>query len=101
MPKIREPYTYNTSTYFGYILTEAPNLNLEALHIFLTETLEKLLKSIRFADFQSFFIVLPNEFVLLREMLEVKFIELFGRKVARDIFTYEQMKHATTVVQDD
>ncbi len=34
-------------------------------------------------------------------MLEIKFIELFGRKVARDIFTYEQMRHATTVVQDD
>lgn len=34
-------------------------------------------------------------------MFEIKFIELFGRKVARDIFTYEQMRHATTVVQDD
>lgn len=34
-------------------------------------------------------------------MLETKFIELFGRKVARDIFSYEQMKHATTVIQDE
>lgn len=34
-------------------------------------------------------------------MFETKFIELFGRRVARDIFSYEQMKHATTVVQDD
>ncbi len=34
-------------------------------------------------------------------MFETKFIELFGRRVARDIFAYEQMKHATTVVQDD
>ena len=101
MPKIREPYTYNTSTYFGYILSETPDLDLEALRIFLTETLENSLENIRFTDFTSFFIVLPNEFVLLREMLEVKFIELFGRKVARDIFTYEQMKHATTVVQDE
>lgn len=33
-------------------------------------------------------------------MLETKFIELFGRKVARDVFSYEQMRHATTVVQD-
>jgi hypothetical protein len=45
--------------------------------------------------------VIPSEFVLLREMFETKFIELFGRKIARDIFSYEQMKHATTVVQDD
>ena len=55
---------------------------------------------IDFRDFSSFFLVLPDQFVLLREMMEVKFIELFGRKVARDIFSYEQMKHATTVVQD-
>lgn len=31
----------------------------------------------------------------------MKFIELFGRKIARDVFSYEQMKHATTVVQDE
>jgi glucosamine 6-phosphate synthetase-like amidotransferase/phosphosugar isomerase protein len=28
MPKIREPYTYNTSTYFGYMLAETPDLDL-------------------------------------------------------------------------
>jgi hypothetical protein len=33
-------------------------------------------------------------------MIETKFIELFGRKVGRDVFSYEQMKHATTVIQD-
>ena len=55
---------------------------------------------IDFSRFSSFFLVIPDQFVLLREMFEVKFIELFGRKVARDIFSYEQMKHATTVVQD-
>lgn len=43
MPKIREPYTYNTSTYFGYILAENPELNLEKLRIFLTETLTQSL----------------------------------------------------------
>lgn len=43
MPKIREPYTYNTSTYFGYILAENPELNLEKLRIFLIETLTQSL----------------------------------------------------------
>jgi hypothetical protein len=28
MPKIREPYTYNTSTYFGYMLAEYRESNL-------------------------------------------------------------------------
>ena len=113
MPKIREPYTYNTSTYFGYMLAETPDLDLVKLREFITGTLENSLrhceersnpgtqKILNFADYSSFFIVIPNEFVLLREMFETKFIELFGRKVARDIFSYEQMKHATTVVQDD
>lgn len=101
MPKIREPYTYNTSTYFGYMLAETPDLDLASLREFITGTLENEIAKINFAEYSSFFIVIPNEFVLLREMFETKFIELFGRKVARDIFSYEQMKHATTVVQDD
>ena len=202
MPKIREPYTYNTSTYFGYMLAETPDIDLVKLREFLTGELSHALSfrtewnevrnparnhtsllsfsegesdsvitswarnfsvsedseqdvptrgilpishsldmtdsshlsfraeavaevekshsdedlptrgiltistsvemtgSIDFSQFSSFFLVIPDEFVLLREMFEVKFIELFGRKVARDIFSYEQMKHATTVVQD-
>ncbi len=186
MPKIREPYTYNTSTYFGYMLAETPNIDLVKLREFLTGELSNTLSfrtlwnevrnpakkhtsllsfsegesdsvipaekvnshevkreaplgdaeiltddqrfrdkpgmtepfkndlfdsplegspkaevdGIDFSQFSSFFLVIPDEFVLLREMFEVKFIELFGRKVARDIFSYEQMKHATTVVQD-
>lgn len=171
MPKIREPYTYNTSTYFGYMLAEDPHIDLVKLREFLTgalsdalsfrsmiasiplvgrnpapsqeseqdasvvdmtdtETLSfrakaiaeveksqseidlftssrvlgtsvEMTKGIDFSHFSSFFIVLPDQFVLLREMIEVKFIELFGRRVARDVFSYEQMKHATTVVQGD
>jgi hypothetical protein len=100
MPRVREPYTYNTSTYFGYILAGTPDLDLIQLREFVTTTLEDEIAKIHFADFSSFCIVIPSEFVLLREMFETKFIELFGRRVARDIFSYEQMKHATTVVQN-
>lgn len=101
MPKIREPYTYNTSTYFGYMFAENPTLDLSRLEEFISWDIETILKTIDFSQYKSFFIVIPDEFVLLREMLEIKFIELFGRKVARDVFSYEQMKHATTVVQDE
>ncbi|GAB0174210.1 MAG: hypothetical protein HHAS10_00890 [Candidatus Altimarinota bacterium] len=104
MPKIREPYTYNTSTYFGYMLAEYPESSLTDLEAYLSDILTPLLKGIlkdiEIGNLTSFFLVIPNEFVLLREMFEVKFIELFGRKVARDIFSHEQMKHATTVVPD-
>lgn len=101
MPKIREPYTYNTSTYFGYMLAETPDLDLIGLKDFLENTIDEMLETTDFSQFSSFFVVIPDQFVLLREMFEVKFIELFGRKVARDVFSYEQMKHATTVVQDE
>ncbi len=100
MPKIEEPYTYNTSTYFGYMLAEDPSLDMNALEIFITNTLEREIQKIDFSQYTSFCIVIPDQFVLIREMFETKFIELFGRKVARDVFSYEQMKHATTVVQE-
>jgi hypothetical protein len=32
-------------------------------------------------------------------MLTTKFVELFARRFARDVFTWEQSKHATTVVE--
>ena len=34
-------------------------------------------------------------------MLKVKFIELFGRMIARDVETSEYMRHATTIVPAD
>ncbi len=101
MPKIEEPYTYNTSTYFGYMLAEDPSLDLEKLESFIINILELEIQKIDFTKYTSFCIVIPDQFVLIREMFETKFIELFGRKVARDVFTYEQMKHATTVVQEE
>ena len=45
MPKIREPYTYNTSTYFGYMLAETPHLDLVKLREFITDELTDALSS--------------------------------------------------------
>ena len=100
-PKISEPYTYNTSTYFGYIYwSESQNYSLENVKNYL-QNLEKNLENFDFSRFSSFFVVIPNEFALLKNMIETKFIELFGRKVARDVATFEQIKHAMTVIPDD
>ncbi len=83
------------------MLAEDPSLDLEKLESFIINILELEIQKIDFTKYTSFCIVIPDQFVLIREMFETKFIELFGRKVARDVFSYEQMKHATTVVQDD
>ena len=49
MPRVREPYTYNTSTYFGYMLAETPDLDLVALREFITDELTDALSFPHFA----------------------------------------------------
>jgi hypothetical protein len=41
---------------------------------------------------------MPSAFPEVIRMLHVKFTQLFGRTLARDIETFEYMRHATTVV---
>ena len=98
-PKNREPYTYNTSTYMGMILgftREDP----QAIYDFIQETVAAM----DFPDFSKhdkFYLIVPPQFFGIIRMLHVKFIELFGRRVARDVETSEYVKHATTVVPSD
>lgn len=101
-PKITEPYTYNTSTYFGYIYgSELGAYTPQAVQDWIHTVLAPSLKGVSLDQYNGFVIVLPNSFALLKDMISTKFIELFGRRVARDIATYEQMKHAITVVPSE
>ena len=52
----------------------------------------------QFADYDKFFMILPSQFAEVVPMIDTKFIELFGRQIARDVNTSEYMMHATTVV---
>ena len=99
-PKQREPYTYNTSTYMGMILSkkrEKPQYILDHIE----NAVKPAVDDFDFSRFDGFYFIVPDKFDKLREIFATKFVELFGRKVARDIFTPEQSKHATTVVQSD
>ena len=100
-PSRPEPYTYNTSTYMGMILAKTKESTRKILrHIKdVDAALEQHPTS--FANYDAFFLLVPERFDLIREMLKTKFVELFGRRVARDIFTWEQAKHATTLVEND
>lgn len=98
-PKNREPYTYNTSTYLGMILgytgenpAEIYNFILEKINLATFPDLSR---------YDKFFLIVPPRFSGIIRMLQVKFIELFGRKIARDIETSEYMKHAVTVAPSD
>jgi len=94
-PKNREPYTYNTSTYMAMILgytKEDPRKIME----FINQQVATLpLPDLSLID--KYYLIVPPRFAGIIRMLQVKFIELFGRNIARDIETSEYVRHATTV----
>ncbi len=91
LPKQREPYTYNTSTYLGMILANGKeNVNEIYKHL-------NRIKVPSMKKYDSFYLILPKEFDAVREMLVTKFDELFGPKIMGRVYTTEQTKHAKTV----
>lgn len=94
-PKNREPYTYNTSTYMGMILG-ATDEDPVAIGQFITQRVSQL-QFPDFSRFDKYYLIVPPEFSNIVRMLQVKFIELFGRNIARDVETSEYVRHATTV----
>ncbi|HEY4964219.1 MAG TPA: hypothetical protein VIH90_05980 [Candidatus Saccharimonadales bacterium] len=98
-PKNREPYTYNTSTYMAMILGathEDPK--------YIKDFIDKVSSQLNFPDFSrynKYYLIVPAKFTGIIRMLQVKFIELFGRNIARDIETSEYVRHATTVAPSD
>ncbi len=95
-PKNAEPYTYNTSTYMGFILGATGEDPGEILS-FIRNSIDHL-DFPDFGKYRGYFLIVPEKFGGIVRMLQVKFIELFGRKIARDVETFEYMKHAVTVV---
>ncbi len=94
-PKLAEMYTYNFSTYLAMILPHTAD-NISDILDFLENKL--VINENLFKNQKNFFFILPNRFSLMSRMLNVKFIELFGRNFCRDIETEDYMLHATTVV---
>ncbi len=99
MPKNREPYTYNTSTYLSMILAKTGE-SPEAIMQFIKERIDTIAMP-AFGSYNKFYLIVPSEFTQAVRMFQVKFIELFGRMVARDVETVEYVRHATTVVPSD
>mgnify|MGYP001032705661 CR=1 FL=1 len=98
-PHQREPYTYNTSTYLSMILGKT-NENPEKIYEYIKYNLDQI-KLPKFEKYKKFYLIVPPKFSGIKRMLQVKFIELFGREIARDIETSEYVRHATTIVPSD
>jgi hypothetical protein len=98
-PKNREPYTYNTSTYMGMILSQTKESPHELLRFIGEEVAPVIPPDLGRSG--AFYLILPEAFGVMREMFVTKFDELFGPKVVGRIFNYEQTKHAKTVIGRD
>jgi hypothetical protein len=75
--------------------------NPQEIYKYIQEIIDPILESFDFSQFSSYLLVTPNNFSGVNQLFRVKFIELFWRKIARDVFSYEHMKHAITVVPDN
>ena len=95
-PKIREPYTYNTSTYLGMLLSHSGE-DAVAIHEFIEREVAPIIP-VTFASYDAFFLLVPSKYDVMREMFATKFDELFGTELMGRVFTREQAKHAKTVV---
>jgi hypothetical protein len=97
-----EPYTYNTSTYMGMILSktrEDPKAILDHIKKAVNPVVREFGTPV--GSFDAYYLLVPEPLDLIRPMLSTKFVELFGRRVARDVFTKAQAMHATTLVPYD
>lgn len=94
--KNREPYTYNTSTYLGWILAKTKE-DPKQIYDYIINTIKPQIPN-NFIHYTGYLFVTPDEFVNLNPLFEVKFIELFGRKLAKDVKSEEELRHAITVV---
>ena len=99
LPKNREPYTYNASTYMGMILAASKEDPAKIKEFLESNTAQ--IDYPNFANYNKFYLIVPAKYSGIIRMLQVKFIELFGRNIARDIETDECVPHATTVAPSD
>ncbi|MFZ2310660.1 MAG: hypothetical protein WAW11_03885 [Patescibacteria group bacterium] len=94
--KLAEPYTYNTSTYLGMILS-ATGENPLAIKNFL----KKINLPRRFKKYSAYSFVLPDEYGAIAPMLDIKRHELFGPKMSLRAFSSGEARHAKFVIRDD
>lgn len=94
--KIAEPYTYNTSTYLGMILS-ATQEDVKMIK----EFIEKLQFPEKFSKYEGYTFVLPNKFQNICPMIEIKKSELFGSLLSLRAFPEGHARHAKFVIPSE
>lgn len=91
---IAEPYTYNTSTYMGMILSKTQEDPLR-----IKEFIESLEFSDNFDGHRGYSFVVPDKFMQICPMLDIKKSELFGPFVSLRAFSQGHARHAKFVIK--
>ena len=90
--KVAEPYTYNTSTYMGMIMS-VTNEN--------PQNILKLIRNLKipdnFSNYEAYSFILPEKFINLCPMIDIKKSELFGPHLSLRAFTQGYARHAKFV----
>ncbi|NCN52231.1 hypothetical protein GW943_00240 [Candidatus Parcubacteria bacterium] len=95
-PKIREPYTYNVSTYLSMILGHSGE-DPAAIRTWIEEKVAPICTP-ELAAYDAFCFLIPPQCAATAPMIVTKFDELFGPMLLGRVFTSEGAKHAKTVV---
>lgn len=98
-PKNREPYTYNTSTYLGMILSQTGE-SAAFIKSYIENYVDQALVK-NFADYNAFVFIVPSQLSHVTTMIRIKFEEMFMPLVVGRAYTDEEIKHAKSVVQSD
>jgi hypothetical protein len=91
---IAEPYTYNVSTYLGMILS-ATNENPRHILSFI----KKIKLPVRFNHYSSYAFILPDTYIQICPMLDIKKSELFGPFISLRAFSQGHARHAKFVMR--
>jgi hypothetical protein len=95
-PHIREPYTYNTSTYLALLLSrtgESPQGILEYIETHIAPYVPHDI-----GKYSAYMLLADPKFENVLPYFKTKFDELFGPLVTGRAFTLEEVKHAKTVI---
>lgn len=93
---IAEPYTYNTSTYMGMILSKT---NEDPAKI------KEYINSLKFPDnfetYRGYSFVVPDKYMHICPMLDIKKSELFGSNLSMRAFAQGHARHAKFVIRSE
>ncbi|MDD5084036.1 MAG: hypothetical protein PHT88_03865 [Candidatus Moranbacteria bacterium] len=94
--KIAEPYTYNTSTYLGMVLSSTQES---------TERIRRFIESLtlpeNFSAYDDYSFILPDRFGSICPMLDIKNNELFGPFSLLRAFPEGHARHAKFVIPSE